>query len=250
LEPLLGKHKLAFVRLDGSVPQKQRQALVSQFQTDPACRFFITTNAGSVGLNLQAANTVINVDLPWNPAVLEQRIGRAHRMGQTQRVQVFILVTEQTIEENLLTTLAQKKDLALAALDPESDVEMVEMVSGADELRGRLEILLGARPEAEIDKTVQAEETAAVREARRERVSAAGGELLGAVFQFVGELIGDGQQQAPPADGVVQNLRTQLGQCVEEDAAGRPRLTVTLPNREALDNLAQTLARLLAAGKG
>ena len=46
----------------------------------------ITTNAGSTGLNLQAANTVINVDLPWNPAVLEQRIARAHRMGQQQPV--------------------------------------------------------------------------------------------------------------------------------------------------------------------
>ena len=86
-----------------------------------SCRFFITTNAGSTGLNLQAANTVINVDLPWNPAVLEQRIGRAHRMGQKQPVQVYVLVTEQTIEENLLTTLSAKKDLALAALDPESD---------------------------------------------------------------------------------------------------------------------------------
>ena len=60
---------------------------------------FITTNAGSTGLNLQAANTVINVDLPWNPAVLEQRIGRAHRMGQQRPVQVYVLVTEETIEE-------------------------------------------------------------------------------------------------------------------------------------------------------
>ena len=83
---------------------------------------FITTNAGSTGLNLQAANTVINVDLPWNPAVLEQRIGRAHRMGQQQPVQVYVLVTEETIEENLLATLSAKKDLALAALDAESDV--------------------------------------------------------------------------------------------------------------------------------
>ena len=84
---------------------------------DPDCRLFITTNAGSTGLNLQAANTVINVDLPWNPAVLEQRIGRAHRMGQKQPVQVYVLVTEETIEENLLTTLSAKHDLALAALD-------------------------------------------------------------------------------------------------------------------------------------
>ena len=143
IEPLLKDRSMAFVRLDGSVPQKDRQALVHEFQTNPQCRFFLATNAGSVGLNLQAANTVINVDLPWNPAVLEQRIGRAHRMGQTQNVQVYILVTEQTLEESLLATLSAKKDLALAALDPEAEVDTVEMHSGAEELKARLEILLG-----------------------------------------------------------------------------------------------------------
>ena len=105
IEPLISKRKLNFVRLDGSVPQRDRQGLVHTFQTDPECKLFLTTNAGSTGLNLQAANTVINVDLPWNPAVLEQRIARAHRMGQTQPVQVFVLVTEGTIEENLLAGL-------------------------------------------------------------------------------------------------------------------------------------------------
>src|SRR5260370_5145710 len=76
IEPLLKERGLDFVRLDGSVPQKRRQELVETFQNNPSCRLFLTTNAGSTGLNLQAANTVINVDLPWNPAVLEQRIGR------------------------------------------------------------------------------------------------------------------------------------------------------------------------------
>ena len=115
---------------------------------DPSCRLFITTNAGSTGLNLQAANTVINVDLPWNPAVLEQRIARAHRMGQKQPVQVYVLVTEETIEESLLATLSAKHDLALAALDPDSDVTQVDFKSGIEELRRRLEVLLGAKPEA------------------------------------------------------------------------------------------------------
>ena len=97
IEPLLKTRKLDFVRLDGSVPQKKRQEIVNRFQTDPRCRLFITTNAGSTGLNLQAANTVINVDLPWNPAVSDSR-DRPHRMGQKQPVQVYVLVTEETIE--------------------------------------------------------------------------------------------------------------------------------------------------------
>ena len=104
IEPLLNARKMKYVRLDGSVPQKKRQELIHNFQNDPACMLFITTNAGATGLNLQAANTVINIDLPWNPAVLEQRISRAHRMGQNQPVQVFLLVTTDTLEENLLAT--------------------------------------------------------------------------------------------------------------------------------------------------
>jgi len=250
IEPLLKERKLDFVRLDGSVPQKRRQELVDQFQNDPGCRLFLTTNAGSTGLNLQAANTVINVDLPWNPAVLEQRIGRAHRMGQTQQVQVFILVTEQTLEERLLETLSAKKDLALAALDPNSEVTEVEMQSGADQLKDRLEVLLGAKPQVALDKSQELQQhEAALAEQRRERVASAGGALLGAAFQFLGELVGQAET-APPPENVVTQLRTKLEQCVETDATGRPRLTVTLPDRSALEGLAQTLARLLAGIQG
>ena len=124
-------------------------------QPEQNCKLFITTNAGSTGLNLQAANTVINVDLPWNPAVLEQRIARAHRMGQKQPVQVFALVTEATIEEKLLATLSAKHELALAALDPDSEVTEVQLASGMEELRRRLEVLLGAKPEAPPDRSQQ-----------------------------------------------------------------------------------------------
>ncbi|MGA2620339.1 MAG: DEAD/DEAH box helicase [Thermoguttaceae bacterium] len=249
IEPMLKKRKLDFVRLDGSVPQKKRQQLVNRFREDPRCRLFITTNAGSTGLNLQAANTVINVDLPWNPAVLEQRIGRAHRMGQQQPVQVYVLVTEETIEEGLLKTLSAKRDLALAALDPDSDVTSVDLTSGVEELRRRLEVLLGAQPEAPLDVSKKEEVVQQAEDlgAHRDRVAAAGGEMLGAVFNFLGQLVSQGTP-APPAEPLVAEVRGRLTECVEEDAAGRPRLTVTLPDRRALDALAQTLARLLAVG--
>jgi superfamily II DNA or RNA helicase len=245
IQELLAKRGLEYVRLDGSVPQKQRHELVQRFQSDPSCKLFLTTNAGSTGLNLQAANTVINVELPWNPAVLEQRIARAHRMGQTQMVQVYILMTEGTIEENLLATLAAKKDLALAALDVESEVDRVDLVSGMEDLKNRLEVLLGARPEAPVDESTQRNAVAPAATPQRERVAAAGGELLGAAFKFLGELVA---QQTPmaPSDAVVQQLRCGLDACVDADESGKPRLTVTLPDRAALDNLAQTLAKLLA----
>jgi superfamily II DNA/RNA helicase len=251
IEPLLEARKLDYVRLDGSVPQKKRQGLVNRFREDPGCRMFITTNAGSTGLNLQAANTVINVDLPWNPAVLEQRIGRAHRMGQLRPVQVYVLVTEETIEDSLLKTLSAKKDLALAALDPDSDVTRVDMASGVEDLRRRLEVLLGAQPEAPLD--VSKKEEAAGQTERlaehRDRVAAAGGEMLGAVFGFLGELVSQDRPQPPP-EAVVSQVRSRLAECVQDDPSGRPRLTVTLPDHRALDTLAQTLARLLGVGGG
>ncbi|MCH5376167.1 MAG: DEAD/DEAH box helicase, partial [Planctomycetes bacterium] len=250
LEPMLRERDVQFVRLDGSVPQSKRQQLVNQFQRDPRCQLFLTTNAGSTGLNLQAANTVINVDLPWNPAVLEQRIARAHRMGQKRPVQVFVMVTEDTIEDRLLGTLSAKHELALAALDVESDIDEVELSAGMEELKRRLEILLGAKPEAAIDQSQRAEqEREADMIARRDRVAAAGGELLGAAFHFLGELMAE-QPVTPATDQLAADLRSRLGQCVEQDDQGRQRLTVTLPGPEALENLSRSLARLLAVGQG
>jgi hypothetical protein len=114
-----------------------------------------------------------------------------------------------------------------------------------------LEILLGARPEAPLDESIKlaAEETTAQLNApHRERVAAAGGELLGAAFKFLGELVAQNETPAP-SEALVANLRAGLGACVDEDASGKPRLTVTLPDRGALENLAQTLAKLLAVGE-
>src|SRR5262249_46987608 len=117
--------------------------------------------------------------------------------------------------------------------------------------KSRLEVLLGARPEAPVDETVQDEARETTREfapAHRERVAAAGGELLGAAFKFLGELGAQQAPAAPPSEALVANLRAGLGACVDEDPTGKPRLTVTLPDKSALEELAQTLAKLLAVG--
>jgi superfamily II DNA/RNA helicase len=246
IEHRIKRFNLDYVRLDGSVPQKKRQQLVHQFQRDPACRLFLTTNAGSTGLNLQAANTVINVDLPWNPAVLEQRIARAHRMGQKNPVQVYVLVTEQTIEEKLLGTLSAKHDLALAALDMESDVREVALASGMEELKRRLEVLLGAQPHAAVDESEKRrQQQEAERLARRSRVAEAGGQLLSAAFAFLGEMLPQ-REETPGTARMALEFKTRLDECLERDDKGRPRLTVTLPDEAALEKLARSLATLLA----
>ena len=248
IEPLLEAREMNYVRLDGSVPQKKRQELIHRFQNDPACMLFITTNAGATGLNLQAANTVINVDLPWNPAVLEQRISRAHRMGQQQPVQVFLLVTTDTLEENLLATLSAKHALSLAVLDPDTDTSQVEMSTGMEELKRRMEILLGARPEAAEDESMKAEaEKTAAALARKEKVAAAGGQLVGAAFAFIGEMFAD-RSNGEGLDQMAGAFKAKLGDCMERTADGRLNMTITLPDEAFLDTMARSLASMVGLG--
>jgi hypothetical protein len=162
-------------------------------------------------------------------------------------VQVYLLVTEGTIEEKLLATLSAKHDLALAALDMESDIKEVAIASGMEELKRRLEVLLGANPHAAVDeREKQRQQADSERLARRARVAEAGGQLLTAAFTLLGEMI----PQHEPTNGAAQmasELKARLGECLERDEQGRPRLTVTLPNDAVLENLARSVASLLAA---
>ncbi len=106
-----------YVSFHGGVPSDKRPALVERFRDDPACRAFLSTDAGSTGLNLQHASTLVNMDLPWNPAVLEQRIARIHRIGQAKPVRVINLIAKGTIEEGMLSVLAFKRSLSAGILD-------------------------------------------------------------------------------------------------------------------------------------
>ncbi len=108
---------IGYVRFHGGVPSEKRLALVERFRDDPDCRVFLSTDAGATGLNLQHASTVVNMDLPWNPAILEQRVGRVHRIGQTRPVQMINFVAKGTIEEGMLSVLAFKRSLSAGILD-------------------------------------------------------------------------------------------------------------------------------------
>ncbi len=105
------------VLFHGGIEARRRGGLVDRFRDDPRCRVFLSTDAGGVGLNLQHASVVVNVDLPWNPAVLEQRIGRVHRLGQRRPVQVVKLVAQGTIEEGMLSLLGFKRAVFAGVLD-------------------------------------------------------------------------------------------------------------------------------------
>jgi SNF2 family DNA or RNA helicase len=111
------KRKLGHVMFHGGVPGPKRKDLVSRFREERNCRLFLSTDAGGVGLNLQHASVVANMDLPWNPAVLEQRIGRVHRLGQRRPVQVAYFIAKGTIEEGMLSLLSFKRSVFSGVLD-------------------------------------------------------------------------------------------------------------------------------------
>ncbi len=113
---------IGYEYLHGGVPAVKREALFTNFNNDPGKRVFLSTDAGGTGLNLQAASYMVNLDIPWNPAVLEQRIGRIHRMGQKSKVSVINMVSADTIEHRMTEVLKFKSALAEGILDKGDDM--------------------------------------------------------------------------------------------------------------------------------
>jgi hypothetical protein len=136
---LCRKHGLGYAWHTGSVPQQKRRAEIRLFKDDPNCRVFLSTDSGGVGLNLQIASVVINCDLPWNPAKLEQRIARAWRKHQKNAVTVLNLIAEGTIEQRMLGTLEAKRTLAEGVLDLKGDLDAVPLRPGGQSFLQRLE---------------------------------------------------------------------------------------------------------------
>ncbi|NBR06166.1 MAG: helicase Snf2 [Planctomycetes bacterium] len=111
VENMLKKNSIGHVFLHGQLPGTSREKIVKQFRDDPDTLIFLSTDAGSTGLNLQFADTLFNLDTPWNPAVLKQRMARIHRMGQKRPVQSFQFIMRGSIEEKVLVSLQKKNKL-------------------------------------------------------------------------------------------------------------------------------------------
>ncbi|MEO1482279.1 MAG: DEAD/DEAH box helicase [Myxococcota bacterium] len=112
----LDARSIRYVSLDGSTPAPLRQKRVDSFQAGEFPLFLISLKAGGTGLNLTAADTVIHLDPWWNPAAEQQATDRAHRMGQTNPVTVYKLVTRDTVEEKILRLQERKRKLVSQTL--------------------------------------------------------------------------------------------------------------------------------------
>ncbi len=136
----LDARSIPYEFLHGGVPAKEREELVRRFTDDPAMRIFLSTDTGSTGLNLQVASILINMDLPWNPAILEQRIGRIYRIGQEMPVQILNLVSKDSIEESMIDRLRFKHSMFEGALDGGDDTIFLS----EDRFKGFMESLVPA----------------------------------------------------------------------------------------------------------
>jgi SNF2 family DNA or RNA helicase len=154
---LIGKHLsregIPFVELSGKVPVVKRQALIDEFDTNPDCKVFLSTDAGGTGLNLQAADCVVNFELPWNPAKVNQRIGRVNRIGQKSKcINVINLIAKYSIEERIMAGIKLKGDLFSGVFDGGKDEVLLsrekrqEMVNQLREMMGDEVEMVRAEP--------------------------------------------------------------------------------------------------------
>ena len=162
----LDKLGVKYLYLDGKTPAKARQQRVDAFQEGEGELFLISLKAGGTGLNLTAADYVIHMDPWWNPAVEDQASDRIHRIGQTKPVTIIRLVTKETIEEQILSLHADKRNLVSGVLDGTdkaaklSTTELVDLIKSGGQVGakatadlappkrgpGRPKISVGAKP--------------------------------------------------------------------------------------------------------
>ena len=140
----LKKRGVGFALHVGKLPQQMRRKEIIRFKEDSECRVFLSSESGGVGLNLQAASVVVNLDLPWNPAKLEQRIARAWRKHQRNRVNVINLVSQDTLEHRMLGTLKFKQGLADAVLDARGETKAFEQENARGAFMARLAEVMDA----------------------------------------------------------------------------------------------------------
>jgi superfamily II DNA/RNA helicase len=155
---VVGKHVLEHGRKPipyyGGLSRQERAKRLAAFKQTPNA-VFVSTRSGTEGLNLQFCNVLVNYELPWNPMMVEQRIGRIHRIGQRRDAHIINLAAQATIEAHILRLLDQKIKLFELVVG-ELDVILGEF-GGAETMEQRLATeFLKAKDDGEFDRAVEA----------------------------------------------------------------------------------------------
>ncbi len=141
---LLRENNIGFVELNGKVPVKARGELIRKFETNPNYKIFLSTEAGGSGLNLQVADTLVNFELPWNPAKKNQRIGRIDRLGQkSNNLTIINFITRDSIETHIASGLLVKQSLFDGVLGEDAATNFVDFSSkGRSQFIEQLELFI------------------------------------------------------------------------------------------------------------
>jgi hypothetical protein len=245
---------LGYTFLHGGVPAVQRPELIQRFREDPRCRVFLSTDCGATGLNLQCASVLINVDLPWNPAVREQRISRIHRQGQQRPVRIYDLIAEDGIEAGISQLLVFKSGLAAGVLDGQATWVRMEgsslqrFMRSVDALTTSLDADVAAQRPSEVATTASMQAASAAAPAGRAGAAASAAASasapaagpraaaldLGATLQVTARLFAD-----------LGRLASQAS--ITTDASGQTSLRLPLPESTVMSSLLTGLAALQQA---
>jgi SNF2 family DNA or RNA helicase len=181
VERLCRRLRLPAFHLHGGVPIRRRPGLIRSFSATKGPAVFVSTDAGGVGLNLQAADVVVNLDLPWNPARLEQRVARVHRIGSKGTVQELLMVTKDSVEERILHLHDTKRNV-LANIWDKGTEDVIAAPGGSGAFREMVAALLDTQgPEMES----RGADGKAIRD-HRVRAREGGVEGMAAAPRFVG----------------------------------------------------------------
>lgn len=274
---LLTKMKIGYVSLHGAIPTRRRGQLIAKFREQNEVKVFLSTDAGGVGINLQAASAVINIEQPWNPARLEQRIARVHRMGQSRPVLAVHLLTENSIEERVWETIRLKKALFEGLFDGASSEVSFEKLGRRSMMETLKEIVPEAaaaterEPEKKTGKpsqTISRESAAQPEFEKPDGIGHALGMLLEAGMNFLESLSlkvsgSSGEPSTQPAAGrapsegprpqssgigqLARNIEAAIAPLVKKDPAGdKSALHIPLPSSLTSERIAQTITAALS----
>ena len=263
----LTQRGIRFEYLHGGIPSAKRKDLVNNFTDQPDSRVFLSTDAGSTGLNLQAASLIVNLDLPWNPAVLEQRIARIYRIGQQRNIQVINLVSADSFEEQMIARLKFKSSLFEGALDGGEDT----IFANDDKFKGIMSLVADSVEEDTSSGVLPCTPMEAPEETEAPRKDLTPSTQTSLFSEVSGESDLSDHSDLPdkpsssPTDlinqgttflsNLVQTLSSPeqtkqlLDTLVHEDpATGQTSIRIPVPDRRTVQNLFSVLGQFLASG--
>ncbi len=228
----LDKLGVRYSNLSGSVVARKRKQLVDDFNNDPDCRVFLSTDAGSTGLNLQAGSIIVNMELPWNPAVMEQRIARIYRLGQRRSVQVINFVSIDSIERQIEAKNSFKTAMSEGILDEGYDEIMLTDNSKFDRIIAMVEESMDATPDETAPESVgEAAEVAT-------EVNQAADDLIARGVEWLADL----------SETLSSDVRRQalLDKMIRKDAeTGSTYLHIPVAGKQQVEALLHAIASLI-----